>query len=508
MDDKKTLFYTTIFTNIQHDNSISLGARLLSGDINSLTQKEGYCWATNKYFAEIYDVSEVTISKWIKELIDAGYIKAEYLRKGRQYSQRRIMLSGIKNLGDKEKFNTRDKEKFNTGIKEKFKHNNIIYNNINEETNSSEPTVPSIGNSAEAEISFRGSLRKDNNITNSEKNNTINSEKNKESEDKENIEEIISSENKSNINIIDSEDIFNIDSSVDNIKDIQPENDIINYWNKFSCFSKHKKRTTKVYKLSNIYCNKLLNHTFLESYKIDKDWRTDNSLRLHPLKTLTEKDLKKAILNYSLQFEEEYKPADKSRLPKSFPNFVYNPKTGKSQLLWMLNYEPQKMDAPDLHVFRNRLPDYVRTKVDQILDYKYPTISDKNKFQVYVNTNNTLKHIHKLSETMLPYQKNKQNFIIHLSKNDDKGFITKWLNYLENLPKISVRDFSNNSFVFNNFLEYLSREFTVDLDDSPQHLKALERGKRQVARAKGEESKQIRPAKDIDEVTDMMSAVF
>jgi hypothetical protein len=220
------------------------------------------------------------------------------------------------------------------------------------------------------------------------------------------------------------------------------------------------------------------------------------------LKTLTEKDLKKAILNYSLQFEEEYKPADKSRLPKSFPNFVYNPKTGKSQLLWMLNYEPQKMDAPDLHVFRNRLPDYVRTKVDQILDYKYPTISDKNKFQVYVNTNNTLKHIHKLSETMLPYQKNKQNFIIHLSKNDDKGFITKWLNYLENLPKISVRDFSNNSFVFNNFLEYLSREFTVDLDDSPQHLKALERGKRQVARAKGEESKQIRPAKDIDEVTE------
>ena len=54
-------------------------ARILYAEITSLCNKKGYCWASNSYFAGLYDVDRSTITKWIKALNERGYITIEYV---------------------------------------------------------------------------------------------------------------------------------------------------------------------------------------------------------------------------------------------------------------------------------------------------------------------------------------------------------------------------------------------------------------------------------------------
>jgi len=64
----------TIPGDVLADDNISDGAKLLYGKIARLSYKTGFCWASNKFF----DGTETgsTAKRQIKELKDAGYIKA------------------------------------------------------------------------------------------------------------------------------------------------------------------------------------------------------------------------------------------------------------------------------------------------------------------------------------------------------------------------------------------------------------------------------------------------
>ena len=74
-------FYAIIPANVRYDKELSANAKLLYGEITSLCNKEGYCWATNSYFAELYNVSNKSISLWIKQLVQKGYIKSTLIYK-------------------------------------------------------------------------------------------------------------------------------------------------------------------------------------------------------------------------------------------------------------------------------------------------------------------------------------------------------------------------------------------------------------------------------------------
>ena len=67
-------YYAIIPANVRYDKNLSDKAKLLYGEITTLTKKEGFCWATNKYFAELYSTSERTISRILAELVQNGYI--------------------------------------------------------------------------------------------------------------------------------------------------------------------------------------------------------------------------------------------------------------------------------------------------------------------------------------------------------------------------------------------------------------------------------------------------
>lgn len=126
MDNKKS-YYAIIPANVRYDKELPPNAKLLYGEITALCNSEGYCWANNKYFADLYEVTNISISKWIKALCDAGYIKSEIIYKaGTKEIDKRYIT--IINDPIKEKFNTPIK-KVNDPIKEKFKDNNTSLNN-------------------------------------------------------------------------------------------------------------------------------------------------------------------------------------------------------------------------------------------------------------------------------------------------------------------------------------------------------------------------------------------
>lgn len=90
--------------------------------ISCLCNEKDYCWATNSYFAKLFNEDEATISRKIKKLEKNKYIKIEYDRKGCQILLRKLRLT---------KKSIVDCQKNQSSIDKNVKENNInILNNI------------------------------------------------------------------------------------------------------------------------------------------------------------------------------------------------------------------------------------------------------------------------------------------------------------------------------------------------------------------------------------------
>lgn len=122
-------YYAIIPANVRYDKDLPANAKLLYGEITALCNEKGFCWASNNYFADLYGVSKVSISKWIKKLIEHGYLNSEihYKEGSKEIEYRYLTL-----------VNDPIKQKLNTPIKQKFKDNNTSFNNTNNNMSSSE----------------------------------------------------------------------------------------------------------------------------------------------------------------------------------------------------------------------------------------------------------------------------------------------------------------------------------------------------------------------------------
>ena len=132
MENKKS-YYAIIPANVRYDEDLTPNAKLLYGEVTALCNEKGYCWANNSYFADLYGVSNVSISKWINQLVKQGYLSSEIKYKE---GSKEILYRYLRLVNDpiKEKFNT-PQRKVNDPIKEKFKDNNTSNNTINNTNN-------------------------------------------------------------------------------------------------------------------------------------------------------------------------------------------------------------------------------------------------------------------------------------------------------------------------------------------------------------------------------------
>ena len=82
--------YIIIPDCIKRNTSLSSTSKILYGQILSLSNKVGKCWAHNKTLAEMIGVNERTISRCLKELKDFELVKVDTCRQGVEVVQRDI----------------------------------------------------------------------------------------------------------------------------------------------------------------------------------------------------------------------------------------------------------------------------------------------------------------------------------------------------------------------------------------------------------------------------------
>lgn len=126
-------YYAIIPANVRYDTDLPPNAKLLYGEITALCNEKGYCWASNDYFAKLYNVEKRTISRWISALVKKDYIKTEltYKENSKEVEQRRLYITNnvIVNTYGQEKPKGEDLN-VTTPQDKNVQDNNTLYNNI------------------------------------------------------------------------------------------------------------------------------------------------------------------------------------------------------------------------------------------------------------------------------------------------------------------------------------------------------------------------------------------
>ena len=119
-------YYAIIPANVRYAD-LKPNAKLLYGEITALSNKHGFCFASNKYFAELYKVNKNTISSWISDLKNYGFVTVKIERNvNNQITKRCIgILKKMDNsIHEKLKYNNTsiNTTSNNISIKEKFEN--------------------------------------------------------------------------------------------------------------------------------------------------------------------------------------------------------------------------------------------------------------------------------------------------------------------------------------------------------------------------------------------------
>ena len=100
---EKPSYYAIIPAEVRYSKKLTPNAKLLYAEITALCNMNGKCTASTEYFCRLYEVSRVSIQKWLKNLEDNNYINRVNIYKpySKQIDYRLITLV---NMPSKEKF--------------------------------------------------------------------------------------------------------------------------------------------------------------------------------------------------------------------------------------------------------------------------------------------------------------------------------------------------------------------------------------------------------------------
>jgi hypothetical protein len=98
-DMDKPSYYAVITADVRYDKNLSASEKLFFAEITALTQMNGRCYASNSYFAELYDVARSTISLWVSNLAKSGYVSITLVYEGKSVAGRYITINERSNEG-------------------------------------------------------------------------------------------------------------------------------------------------------------------------------------------------------------------------------------------------------------------------------------------------------------------------------------------------------------------------------------------------------------------------
>lgn len=132
---ERPAFYAILPATVRYDKDLKPIERLLYAEITSLCNAHGYCYATSKYFADLYEMRRESISRCISHLEKCGYIWVEISNDEKTGSTRKIYLTGKADGGCDQKITggvTKKSQgcdqKITPGCDQKVTQNNIVNN--------------------------------------------------------------------------------------------------------------------------------------------------------------------------------------------------------------------------------------------------------------------------------------------------------------------------------------------------------------------------------------------
>lgn len=90
-------YYAILTADIRYCLDLSPQEKILFAEITALSQKDGVCYAGNGYFAELYGLTDTTISHQISDLERLGFIKIDFEKEGARVKKRIITIAKNRN---------------------------------------------------------------------------------------------------------------------------------------------------------------------------------------------------------------------------------------------------------------------------------------------------------------------------------------------------------------------------------------------------------------------------
>ena len=152
MDERKPAFWAVIPASVLFSEDLRPNAKLLYGVVTLLQESSGYCYASNRYLANLFGLQPETITGLLNNLVEAGLIATDVVRNPltNEVLQRRIwtvaQMPAIippspKNIGvgSSKKIGEPSPKNFGDPPRKKSEENNTSNNNT---SNNIPPIVP------------------------------------------------------------------------------------------------------------------------------------------------------------------------------------------------------------------------------------------------------------------------------------------------------------------------------------------------------------------------------
>ena len=128
-------YYSILTANVRYDKRLRASEKVFFSEITALSNKYGYCTASNRYFANLYEVSKDTVSTWVSDLVKLRYVKREEIRseQTKEVIERRLYPVATPPIDKKaDRYSSKDREgidkKVDTPIGKKAEENNTSLN--------------------------------------------------------------------------------------------------------------------------------------------------------------------------------------------------------------------------------------------------------------------------------------------------------------------------------------------------------------------------------------------
>ena len=94
---EKPNYYAIIPAEVRYSKALIPNAKLLYAEITALCNMNGKCTASTEYFCRLYEVSKVSVQKWLKNLEDNNHIRRvnKYKLHSKQIDCRVITLVNV-----------------------------------------------------------------------------------------------------------------------------------------------------------------------------------------------------------------------------------------------------------------------------------------------------------------------------------------------------------------------------------------------------------------------------